>query len=409
MTVRSPAMRRQRLIVWIACIATAVSVIVLGLSAFVKSPAQKAAEAEPPRPSVITVPVSTEVLTATVVTRGTVVVGTSIPVVGLSSGNNSSRIVTSLSRKAGDEVRSGDLLAQVSGRPIFLLKGRTPAFRDLTPGTSGRDVRQVQRALRSLGYAYAPDRAGSFGRGTQRAVSRFYRAVGFAPLTTGDLDPAQDSAIDAAEDALTGARRALERARSAAASLRGTERRAAQREIRYAREDLSAASARLARVQHETGTVWPLAELVFASRMPAAVGTLTASVTDDVRALELPGTVESVGEFQAATTGGSPGDTDAAPSGYPVLIKGADPFPITWLGRDVRVQIVVSRTDHPVLTVPRAALVASPDNTTWVTVSGPDGSQTPVQVVTGMAAAGEVEIVPSDPSALKAGSLVVIG
>lgn len=447
----SRLVKRQRLVVWVACVATAVSLVVLGLSAFVKSPAEKASEAQPPAASVITAPVRSEVLTATVVARGTVVVGSSVPVVGLASGSNSSRIVTSIARKAGDEVRSGDLLAQVSGRPIFLLKGHTPAFRDLTPGTSGTDVRQLQKALQALGYSSAPDRGGHFGRGTQAAASRFYRASGFAPLTTGELDPAQDSAIDSARDAVTAARRAVERARTAATSLTGAELRAARREIRYATEDLAEARARLARLQSESGTVWPLAELVFASRMPAAVGKisaavgtdlsasdsaqimtlntgtphvravipqgsetglapgLTATITDDVRGVDLHGTVESVGAFQAASTGGSQSVPDDTPAGYPVFIKGVDPLPISWLGRDVRIQIVVSRTDQPVLTVPRAALVTSPDNTTWVTVSSPDGSQTPVQVRTGMIAAGEVEIVPSDSAAIHVGSQVVIG
>jgi peptidoglycan hydrolase-like protein with peptidoglycan-binding domain len=443
--------RRQRVVVWVTCLATAVSLVALGLSAFVKSPAQKASEAQPPAASVITVPVRSDVLTATVVARGTVVVGSSVPVVGLASGGDASRIVTSITRKAGDEVESGDLLAQVSGRPIFLLRGRVPAFRDLTPGTSGTDVRQLQKALRALGYSYAPDRAGYLGRGTQRAVSRFYRASGFAPLTTSDLDPAQDSEIEAAGDAVTAARRALDRARTAARPLRGAELRAAKREIRYANEDLAEARARAARLRKAAGTVWPLAELVFASRMPAAVGTISAAVgtdlsasessqimtlntgtphvravipqgsetglapglkatiTDDVRGLDLPGTVEKVGKFQAAAGGGTESESAETPAGYPVFIKGVDPLPISWLGRDVRIQIVVSKTDQPVLTVPRAALVTSPDNTTWVTVANPDGSQTPVQVRTGMIAAGDVEVVPSDPSALHVDTQVVIG
>jgi peptidoglycan hydrolase-like protein with peptidoglycan-binding domain len=443
--------RRQRVVVWVAGLATAVSLVALGLSAFVKSPAEKASQAQPPAPSVITVPVRSNVLTATVVARGTVVVGRSVPVVGFASGSDASRIVTSIVRKAGDEVGSGDLLAQVSGRPIFLLQGRVPAFRDLSPGTSGTDVRQLQKALRTLGYSSAPDRLGYFGHGTQGAVSRFYRVSGFVPLTTSDLDPAQDAAIEAAGDAVTAARRALSRARTAAASLKGIELRAARREIRYAEEDLAEARARSARLRRAAGTVWPLAEVVFASRMPAAVGKLSAAVgtdlsasessqimtlstgtpqvravipqgsetglsqglkatiTDDVRGLDLPAKVERVGEFQTAATGGTQSEPDDTPAGYPVYIRGVDPLPISWLGRDVRIQIVVSRTDQPVLTVPRAALVISPDDTTWVTVANADGSQTPVQVRTGMTAAGEVEIVPSDPTSLHVDTQVVIG
>ena len=52
----------------------------------------------------------------------------------------------------GARVDSGDHLGEVSGRPLFALRGNVPAYRDLKLGMTGSDVTQLQRALRDLGY-----------------------------------------------------------------------------------------------------------------------------------------------------------------------------------------------------------------------------------------------------------------
>jgi hypothetical protein len=52
----------------------------------------------------------------------------------------------------GDSVACGDVFYRVDDDPVLLLCGTVPAYRDLRPGDTGRDVRQLKRNLRALGY-----------------------------------------------------------------------------------------------------------------------------------------------------------------------------------------------------------------------------------------------------------------
>jgi hypothetical protein len=59
---------------------------------------------------------------------------------------------------AGSVIREGDVLYRVSGKPVVLLYGSTPAYRALAEGATaadvtGPDVRQLNAALVALGYA----------------------------------------------------------------------------------------------------------------------------------------------------------------------------------------------------------------------------------------------------------------
>jgi peptidoglycan hydrolase-like protein with peptidoglycan-binding domain len=53
----------------------------------------------------------------------------------------------------GATVERGDELYRVNERPVILLFGAVPMYRDLAPGDSGADVRQLERNLAKLGYA----------------------------------------------------------------------------------------------------------------------------------------------------------------------------------------------------------------------------------------------------------------
>lgn len=90
--------------------------------------------------------------------------------------------MTKLPLKAGDTVAAGQLLAEVSGRPVFALKGTLPVYRDLRPGATGDDVAQLQQALRALGHGTGADAKGVFGAGTKAALTARYRAIGYDPL-----------------------------------------------------------------------------------------------------------------------------------------------------------------------------------------------------------------------------------
>jgi hypothetical protein len=54
---------------------------------------------------------------------------------------------------AGQTIRQGQAIYQVNGVPVVLLYGSEPAYRDLSEGMTGTDVRQLNADLVALGYA----------------------------------------------------------------------------------------------------------------------------------------------------------------------------------------------------------------------------------------------------------------
>jgi hypothetical protein len=52
----------------------------------------------------------------------------------------------------GERVRRGDELFRVNEQPVTLLYGVVPMYRDLEPGDSGVDVKQLEKNLAALGY-----------------------------------------------------------------------------------------------------------------------------------------------------------------------------------------------------------------------------------------------------------------
>jgi Putative peptidoglycan binding domain len=90
---------------------------------------------------------------------------------------------------AGQVIDCGQVLYRVGDTPVVLLCGSTPAYRDLSEGDSGRDVRQLNSNLVRLGYA---DRAAldpssdDFSSETTRALKRLQDKLGVDQ--TGSLD-----------------------------------------------------------------------------------------------------------------------------------------------------------------------------------------------------------------------------
>jgi hypothetical protein len=89
--------------------------------------------------------------------------------------------------EAGDRVGCGDVLYRVDEHPVLLLCGTVPAYRDLHSGDEGRDVWQLNRNLRRLGYH--PGTGAGFTWRTERAVRRLQHHVGLdvtGKLAAGD-------------------------------------------------------------------------------------------------------------------------------------------------------------------------------------------------------------------------------
>ena len=99
--------------------------------------------------------------------------------------NQASGIYTSLPDE-GDKVRCGDVLYRVDDAPVVMLCGTVPAYRDLSIGDEGSDVRQLNRNLHKLGYDTA---AGDkeFTWKTREALEDLQHDKGFDE-ETGELD-----------------------------------------------------------------------------------------------------------------------------------------------------------------------------------------------------------------------------
>ncbi len=162
----------------------------------IKSPAEAAAEQEPPPPSLITVPVELRTLAQQVVVRGTIEpsdeTALDAPVVG------GSTVITRLPMAPDDDVTEGDVLIEVAGRPVMALQGELPAFRNLIPGLVGPDVRQLEEALLRLDYDPGP-LDDTYTAETATAVAALYRDRGYGPP---DADEAATAAVEAAESAV---------------------------------------------------------------------------------------------------------------------------------------------------------------------------------------------------------------
>src|SRR3989442_12454 len=231
--------RSQRTVAIGLGLAIVLSVIAWAAGRSIRSPAQVAAETAPPTPSAITVPVERRVLSSEVIVRGTVRYGSPQPVVlatsslKQASSGPSSDIVTIRPRR-GARVSEGAVVMSVSGRPVFVLRGAQASHRDIGPGDKGPDVRQLEAALRRMGFLPGPI-DGKYDGETAAAVASWYEKSGYQPF--GPTDTQLDQ-LRAAKAAAASARDAFLQDRIA---IQNTEHPATPGDIAQARIDLQTA------------------------------------------------------------------------------------------------------------------------------------------------------------------------
>lgn len=93
-------------------------------------------------------------------------------------------VVTGVPAPSGSVVTTGTVVAEVSDRPVFLLRGLVPPTRDLRPGLAGEDVSRFQAGLRAAGRVDVPD-SGRMDDATLSAVEAMYRDSGYSILGEG--------------------------------------------------------------------------------------------------------------------------------------------------------------------------------------------------------------------------------
>src|SRR3990172_8738911 len=148
----------------------------------IHSPAEVASRTAPPPAAPILVPAEERVLSTDIITRGTARFGSPQQLSLARSAVKTEVGVAARLPLAGTELREGDVVFTTSGRPVFLLTGEQPAFRDLGPGIKGEDVRQLEEALVRMGFDPGPA-DGVYDGLTEAAVAAWYERAGFTPFT----------------------------------------------------------------------------------------------------------------------------------------------------------------------------------------------------------------------------------
>lgn len=205
--------RRRRVALAVLVAAVLAGAAGMWIGSQIESPADRAAARGAPTPSLVTVPVERRQLTSEVVLSGEVAYNEPLSVtlagaVGLDPGETA--VVTEL-REVGTDVQEGDVLLEVTTRPVFVLQGELPMYRRLVIGTEGPDVAQLEQAMARLGYDPGTvDTA--FDASTAAAVEQMYADAGYAAEGPSDE---QRTEITAAREAVTAAERTLADARKA--------------------------------------------------------------------------------------------------------------------------------------------------------------------------------------------------
>ncbi len=391
-------------------------------ASFVKSPQQLAADTAAPPATVITAKVSSQILTSSVQLRGVVYPSaqydvypggpsTGSPSAPAAAGASSAVYISKLEAAAGGTIINGEQLAEIDGEPLFVLTGTVPAWRDLTPGESGPDVTELQKALGSLGYYDDGDTPGYFGSATQFAVSLFYEHLGYPPPSSGGM-PATDvvflPSLPATVIAVNGAvgtqpgQPFLELAPRGSLALTG---------------ELPPAYA----AQLKPGLKVTIYDEVTGLRATGIVADLgTATTTVPAGTVVAVGTASgSAGSAGSGAAGsGAAGSSSPGPGGssgagstgatpfIPLVVRPSRPLPPALNGEDVLVTVETGKTEGPVLTVPVAAIVTTASGSSYVTVVGARGKQAQVPVTPGISENGYVQVTAAGP--LAAGARVVV-
>lgn len=379
----------------------AMSAVGLATAVFIESPRDVAARSATPAVTTITAIARWQVLRHAITVQG--IVRARRPIRVKAMAPFSTVTLTRMPEKAGDRVWPGHTIAEVDGRPVILLRGRLPAYRNLHEGDHGPDVAQLQRALVSLGYADF-DPGGTFGKSTALALLLFYRHLGYdAPIFHPILPPKASPAAAAPAIGAGGSGRAVSVFVIPSAYL-------PRSEVVF----IPSTSALVTSVDGRVGDlVGGSAVLTLATGAPYVTADLTAHQASQVRR-GMPASI--VAPYPGPKARGSVTRIGSLPPvggpplrGYPILVRPARPLPQRMIGARVRLTLAVPVTTVRVLTVPLAAFVpAGHGHAGHVTVLKA-GRRVRVRVLTGPTADGLVAVQSERPGALRAGDHVLIG
>lgn len=199
-------MLRANRALWLtALIATAALVAGLLVGTFLLAPAG-GANAAPPAPGLVTVPVEFGELSNDVTVRADVGYADATEVTIDTAGVDGPAVVTGQVPAAGAQLDPLSIALEIAGRPVIVLPGDLPAYRTLRFGVSGPDVVQLKNALRAVGIDGGDPASDRFDEETAAGVEALYTAAGY-PAPAGDANAA--AAVLTAEQGVQSARQGL--------------------------------------------------------------------------------------------------------------------------------------------------------------------------------------------------------
>jgi len=399
--------------------------------AHIQSSSQAAARAQPPPSAIITAPVRTMIVQSTLTLAGSVAGGKPEPVDPPTLPSGEAAVITRVSVSRGTWVRAGQLLADVSGRPVFVLSGKFPMYRSLSPGMHGPDVAELQTGLQEAGYP-VNDLAGHFGPSTLAALRMLYSNGGYpmirAPAgSSGTAEVARSEPLRQSPRPAPMASPPTTSPSPRPSSARGSP---SPEPTPSSAPDPSPSAGGTGQPRTRTIPVVPVGEIAFVARLPATVTAVNIAVGPDSSnspimtlssgAMSVEASLGSssasslrIGMTAIVTAQGATHTFGARvavlPTGGGTVVKltPSRPLPASLTGQTASVVIILAKTRSRVLAVPVSALRSNASGSTALGVVIKD-RMTLVAVHTGQVGDGYVEIV-NPPAAIDAGVKVAVG
>jgi hypothetical protein len=368
------APRRRRVILAATGVA-AVAGVSIGLVAATTGRGQPSGPAAGSAAPTATATVTYRTLTSQQQVAGTLGYSGSYSIVNRASGT-----LTSLP-STGQVVRQGHVLYRVDTSPVVLLYGSTPAYRDLTEGDSGPDVKSLNADLVALGDATSASldpTSDYFGAATAAAVDTLQANLGVSQtgtLTWGQVVFAPGPVRVTSVNAIKGTP-----AQAGAMILQATST------TRQVTVNLDAAQQSYVKAGDQVTITLP--------DQATTAGTVTS----------VSSVATSGSSSGGSSSSGSSGSNSAT---VQVTIALRDPGATGTLDQ-APVQVAITTATAPdVLTVPVTALLAQPGGGYAVEITGPRSTRTILPVTVGLFddAQGLVQV---SGSGLRAGQHVVI-
>jgi hypothetical protein len=290
----------------------------------------------------------------------------------------------------GAVVSAGQSVYSVSGLPVLLLYGSVPAYRTLSQGMTGTDVKQLNADLVTLGYATTSEldpSSDSFSSATATALKKFQSHYGLPQTGTLPLGQAvfQPTALTVSSVSAT----LGQSVQSGAAVLQATS---------TTRQVVAQVDA------NEEADVAPGAQVSIVLPNSQTTPGVVTSISTTANAPSSNSSSSSGSSNSSGNSSGS-GSSGSSTDTLNVDIKMTDPSAAGSIAQ-APVQVnITTQSVHNVLAVPIDALITEPDGYD-VEVAGADGSRNLVPVTLGLFddTAGLVQV----SGSLKAGQQVVV-